>query len=168
MWEKKNELKELKTLIEQDSFTLTEKMKQNQVLKERIDSYSMNLEKMQKEAQESEEKLNRATKKKKGTSDKLMKANPNLDWEKSTIGMELELNNEKLKNQYLMNAISILCSEIPELKVSIMEPLGERGIIIPSRANSEKLGKKFNIYFFLGTDSSKKSSVYSVSSSGRR
>jgi len=140
MWEKKNELKELKTLIEQDSFTLTEKMKQNQILKEKIEGFSINLEKIKKEENDTDEKLQRAAKKKKQTQEKALKLNSNLDWDKSNIGLQIELSNEKLKNQYLMNAISILCSEIPELKSSITEPLGEKGIIIPSRANSEKLG----------------------------
>jgi len=140
MWEKKNELKELKTLIEQDSFTLTEKMKQNQILKEKIEGFSINLEKIKKETDDTDEKLQRAAKKKKQTQEKALKLNSNLDWDKSNIGLQIELSNEKLKNQYLMNAISILCSEIPELKSSITEPLGEKGIIIPSRANSEKLG----------------------------
>jgi len=146
MWEKKNELKELKTLIEQDSFTLTEKMKQNQILKEKIEGFSINLEKIKKETDDTDEKLQRAAKKKKQTQEKALKLNSNLDWDKSNIGLQIELSNEKLKNQYLMNAISILCSEIPELKSSITEPIGEKGIIIPSRANSEKL---CNIILFL-------------------
>lgn len=140
MWQKKNELNELKTMIQQDSFTLTEKMRQNQVLKDKIDNFTANLDRIVKETQDTEEKLQRAIKKKKQTQDKCLKKNPNLDFEKSNIGMEIELNNEKLKNQYLMNAISILCHEIPELRPSITEPLGERNIIVPSRPNSEKLG----------------------------
>jgi len=145
MWAKKNELKELKTLIEQDSFTLTEKMQQNRVLRDNIDKFSQNIEKIKKETAETKDKLDRAAGKKKKTMDTILQKNPNLDWENSNIGKEIELNNEKLKNQYLMNAISILCSEIPELKQSITEPLGERGIHIPSRANSERLG----IYFII-------------------
>ncbi len=141
MWEKKNELKDIKTFIEQDSFNLIEKEKQNKVLREKIDNFDFQLDKIRKETTDTQDKLDRAERKKKQTQDKVLKANPNLDWGKSNIGLEIDLNNEKLKNQYLMNAISILCSEIPELKSSITEPLGDKGIIIPSKPNSEKLGK---------------------------
>ena len=51
----------------------------------------------------------------------------------TTEGKDIILEAEKLKSKYLLNAISILISEIPDLQAIIEEPLAESGIQIPQR-----------------------------------
>lgn len=89
---------------------------------------------MKKEVETRNEKFNLSDKRNKST---LTKFNINMD---SDIGYDIKSNNEALKNKFLKNSISILCSEIPEMKSVLSDRLQEMGIEISSRPESEKAG----------------------------
>jgi len=84
---------------------------------------------------EKEEKYNRSDKRIKQI---LQRTNLNME---SDIGHEIQLNNEILRNKFLKNAITILCSEIPEMRSVISGSLQEVGVEIASRPTSEKASK---------------------------
>jgi len=136
MWEKKNQLNRLKNETETENQKLTEKIMENQIMNSKIDEFSPQLEKMRKENDDVQEKFNRSEKRKKASLDKL-KAKKNFD--STILDLEVQLCEQKTKNQFLMNAVAILCNEIPELKNAITGSLQEKGIAIPSRPNSEKI-----------------------------
>ena len=91
------------------------------------------LEMTLRDVDKQQQKLDRADKKFKGI---LSKMNTNINT--MPISNEIELNKEKLKNIYLKNAISMLCTEIPEMKYALNNNLQEFGIKIASRPISEK------------------------------
>jgi len=105
-------------------------------LRNNLEDFQISLEKIKKEVGEKEEKWNRSEKR---NSQLLNRTNINL--ENSDIGLEVQLNNENLRNKFLKNAISILCSEIPEMRSVISGSLQEVGVEISSRPNSEKACK---------------------------
>jgi len=91
------------------------------------------LEMTLRDVDKQQQKLDRADKKLKGI---LSKMNTNVN--SIPIANEIELNKERLKNIYLKNAISMLCTEIPEMKYALNNNLQEFGIKIASRPISEK------------------------------
>lgn len=101
-----------------------------------MEDFQISLEKIKKEVGDKEEKWNRSEKK---NNQLLSRTNINL--ENSDVGLEVQLNNENLRNKFLKNAISILCSEIPEMRSVISGSLQEVGVEISSRPNSEKASK---------------------------
>ena len=105
-------------------------------MRNNLEDFQISLEKIKKEVGEKEEKWNRSEKR---NSQLLNRTNINL--ENSDIGLEVQLNNENLRNKFLKNAISILCSEIPEMRSVISGSLQEVGVEISSRPNSEKACK---------------------------
>lgn len=106
----------------------------------KIDEFSPQVEKLRKEIDDLQDKFGRADKRKKNSLDKVKR----MRTDNTTLDLEINLLEQKTKNQFLMNAVSILCNEIPELKTAITGPLQERGIAIPSRPVSEKPSNKYN------------------------
>lgn len=51
----------------------------------------------------------------------------------SAQGKDIVLEVEKLKSKYLINAISILIQQIPDLQPELEGPLSEIGVKIPTR-----------------------------------
>jgi len=100
------------------------------------------LEKIKKEVEDKEEKWDRSEKR---NTQLLNRTKINL--ENSDIGLEVQLNNEILRNKFLKNSISILCSEIPEMRSVISGSLQEVGVEINSRPNSEK-ASNINLILF--------------------
>lgn len=103
------------------------------ILRNNIEEFESNLERMRKEVAEKEEKSSRAERRNKQVQNQMK-----LDLTNSDIGYEIELNNQMLRNKFIKNALSILCSEIPEMRSVLSNNLQEVGIDIPSRPVSEK------------------------------
>lgn len=72
----------------------------------KIEEFSPQLEKMKKEIEDVQEKYNRAEKRKKVSNDKIKK----MKIDNTTLDLEIKLNEQKTKNQFLMNAVSYLLS----------------------------------------------------------
>lgn len=74
-------------------------------MEKEIRAFSTDLEKTRKELSDTKEKYDRAETRKKQTVEKATKTKPNFSLDNNAISLEIELMNEKLKNQYLLNAI---------------------------------------------------------------
>lgn len=70
----------------------------------KIEEFSPQLDKMKKEIEDVQEKYNRAEKRKKATNEKIKK----MKIDNTTLELEIKLNDQKTKNQFLMNAVSYL------------------------------------------------------------
>lgn len=139
MWEKKNEFKKLNELFSRERDQISEKLKARDILANKIDVLNNDLNGINTNLLKSREKLNRA----KDSENRIIKnaKKKKTDFsieENSNIDIEIKLVQEQIKNQYLVNAIAILCNENPEFRNAINNPLQERGINIPNRPISEK------------------------------
>ena len=103
------------------------------VLRNNMDEFETNLERMRKEVAEKEEKWDRSERRNKQIQNSLK-----FNLKNSDAGLEVEMNNEMLRNKFLKNALTILCNEIPEMRSVLSNNLQEVGIDIPSRPVSEK------------------------------
>ena len=131
MWDKKKELDNLNMNIKSGQQKIEEKGMQIEVLKQNIDNYNSLLSKQEEESKKKKESNERSEKK----FNKLVK-DKNINLDNTDIGMEIKLNNEKLKNKFLKNSIAILSSEIDEVKNVFSSELEDFNI--PSRPMSEK------------------------------
>ena len=131
MWDKKKELDNLNMNIKSGQQKIEEKGMQIEVLRQNIENYNSLLTKQEEESKKKKESNERSEKK----FNKLVK-DKNINLENSDIGMEIKLNNEKLKNKFLKNSIAILSSEIDEVKNVFSSELEDFNI--PSRPMSEK------------------------------
>jgi hypothetical protein len=102
------------------------------ILRSNIEELEVGLEKMKKDVFDKEEKFERSLKRNKQIITQLK-----VDM-KSDIGLEIELNNQMLRNKFMKNALTILYNEIPEMRSILSNNLQEMGIDIPSRPVSEK------------------------------
>jgi len=131
MWDKKKELDNLNMNIKSGQQKIEEKGMQIEVLKQNIENYNSLLTKQEEESKKKKESNERSEKK----FNKLVK-DKNINLDDTDIGMEIKLNNEKLKNKFLKNSIAILSSEIDEVKNVFSSELEDFNI--PSRPMSEK------------------------------
>jgi len=131
MWDKKKELDNLNMNIKSGQQKIEEKGMQIEVLKQNIENYNSLLSKQEEESKKKKESNERSEKK----FNKLVK-DKNINLDNTDIGMEIKLNNEKLKNKFLKNSIAILSSEIDEVKNVFSSELEDFNI--PSRPMSEK------------------------------
>ena len=131
MWDKKKELDNLNMNIKSGQQKIEEKGMQIEVLKQNIDNYNSLLTKQEEESKKKKESNERSEKK----FNKLVK-DKNINLDNTDIGMEIKLNNEKLKNKFLKHSIAILSSEIDEVKNVFSSELEDFNI--PSRPMSEK------------------------------
>ena len=111
MWEKKKELDALNVNMQNAQQKIDEKMMQLEVLRNNIENYRSLWQKQLDNSKKKDE----ARKRSEVRYNKLIQDN-DIDLEASDIGYEIRLNNEKLRNQFLKNSISILASEIEEVK----------------------------------------------------
>lgn len=111
------------------------------MLKNNLEDFQISLEKIKKEVYDKEEKFVRSERR---NSQTLQRVNLNME---SDLGYEIQLNNQILRNKFLKNAITILCSEIPEMRSVISGSLQEVGVEIASRPTSEKASKKILMIF---------------------
>ena len=131
MWDKKKELDNLNMNIKSGQQKIEEKGMQIEVLRQNIENYNSLLTKQEEESKKKKESNERSEKK----FNKLVK-DKNINLDNTDIGMEIKLNNEKLKNKFLKNSIAILSSEIDEVKNVFSSELEDFNI--PSRPMSEK------------------------------
>ncbi len=103
------------------------------ILRNNLEDFEMNIEKMRKEVNTKSEQFERAKKKSTQTQN-----NVKVDLKTSELGLEVELNNEMLRYKFLKNAVIILSNEIPEMRTVLSNNLQEVGIEIGSRPISEK------------------------------
>ena len=133
MWEKKKELDNLNISFQNGQQKKEEKRMQISALQNSIENYQTMWKR-----QEGESKKREETKKRQMNAfNKILRDNhidKNLD--NSDIGIEIKLKNEKVKNDFLKRSISILASEIDEVKNILSNEMQD--FKIPSRPISVK------------------------------
>ena len=133
MWEKKKELDNLNISFQNGQQKKEEKRMQISALQNSIENYQTMWKR-----QEGESKKREETKKRQMNAfNKILRDNhidKNLDH--SDIGIEIKLKNEKVKNDFLKRSISILASEIDEVKNILSNEMQD--FKIPSRPISVK------------------------------
>ena len=90
---------------------IEEQKMQLDVMKHNIDNYQNLLQKQVSESKKKDEISKRSY----NRFNKLIRDN-NIDMDNTDLGSEIKLNNEKLKNKFLKNSISILAAEIDEVR----------------------------------------------------
>ena len=88
--------------------------------------------KISKENEDRSEKYDRSENKFKKILQKV-KFNPDSD-----LGMYLRLEEESAKNKFLKNAITMLCTELPEMQLALNNNLQEMGIDINNKTIVDK------------------------------
>jgi hypothetical protein len=102
------------------------------VIRKGLQEIASKIEMVKKENHDKSEKLNRSETKYKRVSQGV-KVTSNSDLDHS-----LKLEEAMQKNKFLKNAISMLCSELPEMQSALNNDLQEIGIEINNRSMSEK------------------------------
>ena len=134
MWEKKKELDNLNINFQNGQQSKEEKLMQINVMQNNIENYKSMLEKEENESRKRESAKQRQLER----FNKVMRDN-NIDLDNSDIGSEIKLRNEKIKNDFLKRSISILASEIDEVKNVLSNIMQD--FQIPSRPMSVKSDK---------------------------
>lgn len=139
MWDKKTELKKLNEVFQKEAEQINEKMKAKEILAKKLENLENEMSGLALALNKTKEKYNRAVE----ADTRMLRAakqkKPDFSIaSESNIDYEIKLMEEQIRNQYLMNAISILCNENVELRNAINNPLQEKGINIPNRPISEK------------------------------
>lgn len=139
MWEKKTELKKLTEVFQKEAEQINEKMKAREILGKKLDNLESEMGSIVSSLAKTKDKYNRAVEADTRTLRNAKQKKPDFSiTPESNIDYEIKLMEEQIRNQYLLNAISILCNENIELRNAINNPLQERGINIPNRPISEK------------------------------
>ena len=107
------------------------KKMQINMLQNNIENYQSMLQKQENESKNKED----ARKRQLNRFNKLVKDN-NIDMDNTDIGNEIKLSNEKIKNDFLKRSISILASEIDEVRTILSNEMQD--FKIPSRPVSIK------------------------------
>jgi len=131
MWEKKKELDNLNANYQNGQQRMEEKKMQINMLQNNIENYQSMLQKQENESKNKED----ARKRQLNRFNKLVKDN-NIDMDNTDIGNEIKLSNEKIKNDFLKRSISILASEIDEVRTILSNEMQD--FKIPSRPVSIK------------------------------
>ena len=131
MWEKKKELDNLNVNLQSGQQKVEEKRMQINVLQNNIENYQAMLQK-----QETESKTKADVNKRQFNRFNKVLRDSNIDLDNSDIGNEIKLKNEKIKNEFLKRSISILASEIDEVKSILANEMQD--FKIPSRPISVK------------------------------
>ena len=131
MWEKKKELDSLNVNYQNGQQKMEEKKMQITMLQNNIENYQTMLQKQETESKKREDARRRQL----NRFNKLVRDN-NIDIEDTDIGNEIKLRNEKIKNEFLKNSISILASEIDDVRTILSNEMQD--FKIPSRPVSMK------------------------------
>ena len=131
MWEKKKELDNLNANYQNGQQKMEEKKMQINVLQNNIENYQTMLQRQENESKNKED----ASRRQLNRFNKVIKDN-NIDIENTEIGYEIKLKNEKIKNDFLKRSISILASEIDEVRSILSNEMQD--FKIPSRPVSIK------------------------------
>lgn len=135
----KTELKKLDKLIEDEKLNYKEKTAKTDIILNKINYLKSEENSISEAINKKIDQLNRAKMKYKKTKDNLMAKKKDIDLnEDSNIEYECKIAEEKERNKYLLNAISLLCNENSSLREAIINPLQDKGIVIPIKALSEK------------------------------
>lgn len=139
MWVKKNELKKIEELLTRESLKMKERNDTQDLLSKKVENLSYEISKIKDDIDKNKKKYENA-KKSEGRTISLVKSKkPDFEiTEGSAIDLEIKLQQEQVRNQYLLNAITILCNQNIDLRNALNNPLQERGIVIPNRPISEK------------------------------
>ena len=131
MWEKKKELDNLNVNYQNGQQKMEEKKMQINVLKNNIDNYQNMLQKQENESKNKED----ARKRQLNRFSKMIRDN-NIDLDNTDIGNEIKLSHEKIRNDFLKRSISILASEIDDVRTILSNEMQD--FKIPSRPVSIK------------------------------
>ncbi len=131
MWEKKKELDNLNVNYQNGQQKKEEKKMQITMLQNNIENYQTMLQKQETESKKRED----ASRRQLNRFNKLVRDN-NINIEDTDIGNEIKLKNEKIKNEFLKNSISILASEIDDVRTILSNEMQD--FKIPSRPVSMK------------------------------
>ena len=133
MWEKKKELDNLNANYQNGQQKMEEKKKQINVMQNNIEKYQSMLQKQENESKNKED----ASRRQSNRFNKVLRDN-NIDLDNTDIGYEIRLRNEKIKNDFLKRSISILASEIDEVRNTLSNEMQD--FKIPSKPVSIKSG----------------------------
>jgi UDP-glucose:O-linked fucose beta-1,3-glucosyltransferase len=131
MWEKKKELDNLNVNMQNGQQKMEEKRMQINVLQNNIENYQAMLQK-----QENENKTKLETNQRQFNRYNKVIRDSHIDIDNSDIGNEIKLRNEQIKNEFLKRSISILASEIDEVKTILANEMQD--FKIPSKPISVK------------------------------
>lgn len=109
----------------------TEGHKQN--IEKQMEDYAYQNEKLNKELQEQQMKLERANKAMATKKSSYLKSAPEFNPAESVPGLEVQLECQRLKNTYILNALSLIITEVPDIGEAMKLLLEEKGIKVPSR-----------------------------------
>ena len=142
MWEKKKELDNLNANYQNGQQKMEEKKMQINVLQNNIENYQTMLQRQENESKNKED----ASRRQLNRFNKVIKDN-NIDIENTDIGYEIKLKNEKIKNDFLKRSISILASEIDEVRSILVERKEELYNLTNDKLESLGYDKSFNISY---------------------
>ena len=131
MWEKKKELDNLNANYQNGQQKMEEKKMQINLLQNNIENYQSMLQKQENDSKNKEDVNRRQM----NRFNKVVRDN-NIDMENTDLGNEIKLRNEKIKNDFLKRSISILASEIDEVRSILSNEMQD--FQIPSRPVSIK------------------------------
>lgn len=131
LFKKRREVQKLNKEYDDDMRRLMELQTRSQGLLKDNEDIVYAKEKLENEMNDQTDKINRAINSLNTKKNNLDSVDPN--FANDHKGKDLTLEVEKLKSKYLLNAISILMNEIPDLKPIVEGPLQEKGIQLPSR-----------------------------------
>ena len=131
MWEKKKELDNLNVNLQNSQQKMEEKRIQINIIQNNIENYQAMLEK-----QENENKTKLEVNQRQFNRYNKVIRDSHIDIDNSDIGNEIKLRNEKIKNEFLKRSISILASEIDEVKTILANEMQD--FKIPSKPISVK------------------------------
>jgi UDP-glucose:O-linked fucose beta-1,3-glucosyltransferase len=126
MWEKKKELDSLNVNYQNGQQRIEEKRMQINVLQNNIENYHSMLQKEENESKKKEDSSRRQM----NRFNTVLRQN-HIDINNTDIGNEIKLRNEKIKNDFLKRSISILASEIDDVRNILLNEIQD--IEIPSR-----------------------------------
>ena len=126
MWEKKKELDNLNVNYQNVQQRIEEKRMQINVLQNNIENYHSMLQKEENESKKKEDSSRRQM----NRFNTVLRQN-HIDMRNTDIGNEIKLRNEKIKNDFLKRSISILASEIDDVRNILLNDIQD--IEIPSR-----------------------------------
>lgn len=139
MWVKKNELKKIEELLTRESLKMKERNDTQDLLSKKVENLSYEISKIKDDIDKNKKKYENAKKSESRTINLVKSKKPDFEiTEGSALDLEIKLQQEQVRNQYLLNAITILCNQNIDLRNALNNPLQERGIVIPNRPISEK------------------------------
>lgn len=138
LFKKRKEVQKLNKEYDDDMRRLMEIQTKQQTYLKKNEDINYQREKLEKELHDQDEKVDRAAKTRDNNIRNLKQRMP--DFETSSKAKDIAFEGEQLKLKYLMNAISVLISEIPDLGGILEQPLQEIGLDIPQLSERPATG----------------------------